>query len=150
LASLPQHWVTSLSIYCHSRFNRPPWQKVDNKKLYLLILRVDFTILPNSVDFTKFCRFPNSVDFTEVPIDFTRDFLSLRPKFHEITFVCPSIFQITFARFFWPPIWNFRVRPSIKSKKSSNIIDLKSQNRPNFHTKQQIWHIGDLSNREGQ
>ena len=30
--------------HCHSRFNRPPWQKVDSKKLDLLILRVDFTI----------------------------------------------------------------------------------------------------------
>ena len=38
--------------YCHSRFNRPPWPKVGNKKLDLLILRV-VRFYQNPVDFTN-------------------------------------------------------------------------------------------------
>ena len=80
--------ISCFCVYYHSRFNRPPWPKVGNKEADLLILRVDFTILPKSVDFTDLVDFTvdftNLVDFTEVPVDFTGDFWSVRPIFPKI------------------------------------------------------------------
>ena len=115
--------------YCASRFNRPPWPKVGQKKVDLLILHVDFTILQNLIDFTEFDRFykiwsilskirsifskshPKSPEIFVRPYQISRN--NLCPSVHFLKF--PKI-HVPSVHFWVPKIWvDFR---SIKSKVS--------------------------------
>ena len=142
---LPFAVITFLNILIvvayHAVWTGVPWPKVGKRNLDLIIniLCVDFTIQTEMCRFYRsrwFYRwFDRSCWFCRCSCWFCRSL----PRF----FVQPSKFPRKNVR---PHIYQ-KMRPSTKS---TNRYTLNSLIQPKFHTEEQIWHIGDLSNWERQ